>query len=140
MFDLIQISQNPPVSMQFLKIINRGLARNLLHFLIIQTELSSIGQNSDGGISAPVMILWYWHEAKLDKRNTSTSQKIDDYVMPGNCDVIVFIPIYGQFTAIRKPRSGRMVSKTSLFTNNNLMKSENRTKKSLTKLSNYCFE
>ena len=47
---------------------------------------------------------------KLDKRNTSTSKKkkIDDDFMSGNCDVIVFFPIYGQFAAIRKPDSGRM--------------------------------
>ena len=60
--------------------------------------------------------------------------------MSANCDLIVFIPIYGQFTAIWKPNSGRMVYKVSLFINNNLMKTESRTKKSLTKLSNYCFE
>ena len=73
-------------------------------------------------------------------REKGQRQKIDDYVMSANCGVIVFIPIYGQFTAIRKPRSGRMVYKVSLFINNNFMKTKNRTKKSLTKLSNYCFE
>ena len=34
---------------------------------------------------------------KLDKRNKTTSKKIDDGVMSTNCDVIVIFPIYGQF-------------------------------------------
>ena len=38
---------------------------------------------------------------KLDKRNTATSKKFNDDVMSANCDVIAFIPIYGQFAAIR---------------------------------------
>ena len=32
--------------------------------------------------------------------------------MSANCDVIVFFPIYDQFTAIQKPNSWRMVYKT----------------------------
>ena len=76
---------------------------------------------------------------KLDKRNTATSAKNDDYVMSANCDVIVIFPIYGQFGAIRKPNSRRMVCKTfSLIVIFCLTKTENRTKKSLTQLS--CFE
>ena len=43
---------------------------------------------------------------KLDKRNKTTSKKIDDDIMSGNCDVIVIFPVYGQFGAIRKPDSG----------------------------------
>ena len=31
---------------------------------------------------------------KLDKRNTTTSKKIDDDVMCKNYDVIIFFPIY----------------------------------------------
>ena len=42
--------------------------------------------------------------------------------MSTNCDVIVFFPIYGEFAAIRKPDSGRMVCKTYIFINNNLYK------------------
>ena len=38
---------------------------------------------------------------KLDKRNTTTSQKIDDDAKSENCDVIVIFPIYGLFGAIR---------------------------------------
>ena len=46
--------------------------------------------------------------------------------MSENCDVIASFPIYGQFRAIWKADSGRIV--------------ENRTKESLTQLSHYCFE
>ena len=49
---------------------------------------------------------------KLDKRNKATSKKFDDDVMPENYDVIVIIPIYGQFGAICKPDSGRIVCNT----------------------------
>ena len=79
---------------------------------------------------------------KLDKRNKTTSKKFDDDVMSENCDVIVIFPIYGQFGAIRKPDSGRIVCKTYIFINSNLYltKSDNITKKSLTQLSYYCFE
>ena len=41
--------------------------------------------------------------------------------MPKNCDVIVGFPIYGQFEAIRKPHSGRIVRKTYIFINRNLL-------------------
>ena len=49
---------------------------------------------------------------KLDKRNKTTSKKLDDDIMPANCDVIDIFLIYGQFGAIRKPDSGRAVCKT----------------------------
>ena len=42
--------------------------------------------------------------------------------MSANCDVIVIFPIYGQFGAIRKPVSERIVYKTYIFTNSNLFK------------------
>ena len=58
---------------------------------------------------------------KLDKRNKTTSKKFDDDVMSENCDVIVIFPIYGQFGAIRKPDSGRIVCKTYIFINSNLL-------------------
>ena len=61
--------------------------------------------------------------------------------MPENCDVIIFW-INDQFGAIWKPASGRIVFKTYIFINSNLLsfKNGNRTKKSLTKLLHYCFE
>ena len=62
---------------------------------------------------------------KIDKRNTATSRKFDDDVMLGNCDVIVFFPIYGQFAAMRKLYSGHMAYKTYIFINNNLKSYKN---------------
>ena len=41
--------------------------------------------------------------------------------MSGNCDVVVFFPIYDQFAGIRKPDSERMVYKTYIFINSNLL-------------------
>ena len=46
---------------------------------------------------------------KLDKTNTATSKKFDDDVISTNCDVINIFLNFGQFRAIRKPDSGRMV-------------------------------
>ena len=62
---------------------------------------------------------------KLEKRNKETSKKIIDDVMPANCDVIVIFPIYGQFEAIRKPDSGRIVCKTYIFINSNVLSYKN---------------
>ena len=58
---------------------------------------------------------------KLDKRNKTTSNKFDDDAMLTICDLIVIFPIYGQFGAIRKPDSGRIVCKTYIFINSNLL-------------------
>ena len=41
--------------------------------------------------------------------------------MSVNCDVIVFFPIYDQFGAIQKPNSERIVCKTYIFINTNLL-------------------
>ena len=49
---------------------------------------------------------------KLDKRNKNTFKKIDDDVMPENCDVITIFPIYSEFGAILKPDSRRIVCKS----------------------------
>ena len=58
---------------------------------------------------------------KLDKGNKITSKKVDDGVMSANSDLIVIFPIYGQFGAIRKSDSGRIVCKTYIFINSNLL-------------------
>ena len=52
---------------------------------------------------------------KLDKKNKTMSKKKDDDVTSENCDN------YGQFGAIWKPASGRMVSKTYIFININFL-------------------
>ena len=62
---------------------------------------------------------------KLDKRNKTTSTKFDDNVMSVNYGVIVIFPIYGQFGAIQKPDSGRIVCKTYIFINSNLSSYKN---------------
>ena len=81
---------------------------------------------------------------KLDKKNKTTSKKFNDNVMSANCGVIVIFLIYGQFGAIRKPDSGRIVCKPfSLIATLYLTKTENRSKKSLTQSlnpSHYYFE
>ena len=41
--------------------------------------------------------------------------------MSESFDVIIVFPIYGQFGAIRKPDSGRIVCKTYIFINSNLL-------------------
>ena len=113
-----------------------------------------IGQNIDGGISdfrisGQSLIKKNCHNSrtsdgidmklgpvtKLDKRNKTTSKKID-------IDVIVIFRIFGQFGAVRRPDSGTESAKVMLLVIGTfcLTKTENRTKKSLTQLSHYCFE
>ena len=62
---------------------------------------------------------------KLDKRNKATSKKIDDDVMSKTCDGIAIFSIYGQFVAVWKPHSGRIVCKTYIFNNSNLSSYKN---------------
>ena len=62
---------------------------------------------------------------KIDKANKTTSKKFDDDVMSGNCDFTTIFPIYGQFGAIRKPDSGRIVCKTYVLINSNLLSYKN---------------
>ena len=45
--------------------------------------------------------------------------------MSTNCDVIVICRIYGQFEAIRNLDSGRIVCKTYIFINSNLLSYKN---------------
>ena len=42
----------------------------------------------------------------------------DDDVMLGNCDIIVFFPIYSWFAAIWESNSGHMVYKNYIFISN----------------------
>ena len=112
--------------------------------MINMFQYPDIGQNSDGcisdfQISGQSLIKENCHNSrtsddidmklgpvtKLDKRNKITSKKFDDDVMSANSDVIVIFPIYGQFGAIRKPDSGRIVCKTYIFINSNLLSYKN---------------
>ena len=62
---------------------------------------------------------------KLDKRNKVKSKEIDDDVMLTNCGVTVIYLIYGQFGVIRKSESRRIVCKTKIFINSNLLTYKN---------------
>ena len=53
------------------------------------------------------------------------SKKFDNDVVPGTCNVIVIFPIYDQFGAIWKPDSGRIVCKTYIFIDSNLLSYKN---------------
>ena len=68
---------------------------------------------------------------ELDRRNKTTSKNFDNDAISAYCDVIVILPLYGQFGAIRKSDFGRIVYKTHIFINSNLFsnKTENRTRK-----------
>ena len=74
---------------------------------------------------------------KLDKRNKTTSNKLDDGVMSVNYDVIVIFPIYGQ-AGFQTHKSVKLT--LSLLITFYLTKTENRTKKSLIHFSRHCFE
>ena len=58
---------------------------------------------------------------KFDKRKKKQYQKIRRHVMSVNYDVIVIFLIYGQFGAIRKQDSGRIVCKIYIFINGNIL-------------------
>ena len=62
---------------------------------------------------------------KIDKRKKTFSKESDDSAMSENYDVIYFFQIYGQFGAIRKPDSGRIVYKTYIFINSNFLSYQN---------------
>ena len=46
---------------------------------------------------------------KLEKRNNTTSKKLDVEVMSENYDVIVIFQIFGQFGEVRRPDSRHIV-------------------------------
>ena len=62
---------------------------------------------------------------KIEKRKKKCQKKFDDDVMSVNCEVIVIFSIYGQFGAIRKPDSGRIVCKTYIFINSSFLSYKN---------------
>ena len=62
---------------------------------------------------------------KLDKRNKTTSKKIDVDVMSENCDVIVIFRISGQSGAVWRPDSGYRFCKSYAFSKSNLSSYKN---------------
>ena len=79
---------------------------------------------------------------KIDKRNKTTSKKIDVDVMSENCDVIVIFRILANLeqSGCRIPNTDSAKIMFSVIVTFCFTKTENRTKKSLTQLSHYCFE
>ena len=62
---------------------------------------------------------------KLDKRNIKKSKNFDGDVTRQNCDVIVIFTFFGQFRAIRKPDSRRIVRKIYIFITSGLLSPKN---------------
>ena len=60
--------------------------------------------------------------------------------MSENCDVIVIFRIFGQFGAVLIPNTESAKVMFSVIVTFYLTKTEDRTKKSLTQLSHYCFK
>ena len=58
---------------------------------------------------------------KLDKINKKLSKKFGNDVISENYDVIAIFSFYGKFGAIRKPNFRRVVYKTYIFINSNLL-------------------
>ena len=63
---------------------------------------------------------------KLEKTNKATSKRIGGDIILANCDVIVIVSIYGQFGALQKPNSRRMVCRTYIFINNSFSSYQNK--------------
>ena len=62
---------------------------------------------------------------KLNERNKTKSKKTDDDLLSPNFDIIVILPIFGQFGAIQKPGFECIVCKTYIFINSNLSSYKN---------------
>ena len=79
---------------------------------------------------------------KLDKRNKTTSKKIEFDVMSENYGVIVIFWILSNLEQSRGriPDTESAKVMFSVIVTFCLTKTENRTKKSLIQLSHYCFE
>ena len=79
---------------------------------------------------------------KLYKRNKKTPKYFDDDIMLENCVIIVFFIFMANLEQSRSRIQNAESAKVmfSLIVNFYLTKTENRTKKSLKQLSQYCFE
>ena len=105
----------------------------------LDIEYSSDEEISDFRISGQSLVEEHCHNSrtsndfdmklgpitKLDKRKSTRSKKFDNDIISENCDVIIIFSIYGQFRAIRKPGSKRMVCKTFIFIRSNLLSYKN---------------
>ena len=59
--------------------------------------------------------------SKRDKKSNTMSKDVGDDVISKNYDVTVIFLLYGQSGAIQKPDSERIVYKTYISINNNLL-------------------
>ena len=59
--------------------------------------------------------------SKRDKKSNTMSKDVADDVISKNYDVTVIFLLYGQSGAIQKPDSERIVYKTYISINNNLL-------------------
>ena len=64
-------------------------------------------------------------ETKINKSNKTTSKKFVNNAISKNYDVIAIFSSYGRFGAIQKSDSGRIVCKTYIFINSNLLSYKN---------------
>ena len=62
---------------------------------------------------------------KIYERNKTILKEFDDNVILKNYDVIMFFSIYGQSEAIQKLDSGRIICRTLIFINSNLLSYKN---------------
>ena len=62
---------------------------------------------------------------KHDKRNKTTSKKVDADIISESCDIIVIFQIFCQFGAVRRPDSGNIVYRNYVFSNKNLLSCKN---------------
>ena len=62
---------------------------------------------------------------KLEKKNKTTSRKLDVDVMSENHDVIVVFRLFVQFGAVRRPDSGHRVCKIYVLSNKNYFSYKN---------------
>ena len=74
---------------------------------------------------------------KIDKTNKQSQKKTDDDVISANYDIIFSFRNYGQFGAIQRRDSGRIVCKTYILLIVTFFLT--KTEKSRTHLSHYCF-
>ena len=107
---------------------------------LTRPSLQILSKNSDGGISNfwildQSLIKENCHNSRssddidmklgpvteLNKRNKATSKKFDDDAIYKICGVFVIFHIYGQFGAIWKSDFRRIVCKTYIFINDNLL-------------------
>ena len=73
-----------------------------------------------------MILIWNLNQQLSSARETQQRQKkIGDCFMSTNCDVIVISLINGQFWAVQKSNSGRVVCNTDIFLNSNLLSYKN---------------